>query len=210
MQVVFLICFFVVYQFSLVYEISLHYIEFNLNKTFNRHRITITLHNNLVKNINVIINLIDVTSIANHFQYIGIHYLITNYGFTSLYYQNYYQFFELCFLIMVRHFVHFESTSVHLVHFGPSWSTLVYFDPIWLNLIHYGPLRSIWSIQSNFILFGPILSIQSTSVFFIYFSLNRSIQSNLVQFNLFKSIQTTLVHLKNEKTRIRVESTINY
>ena len=111
---------------------------------------------------------------------------------------------------MVRHFVHFESTSVHLVHFGPSWSTLVYFDPIWLNLIHYGPLRSIWSIQSNFILFGPILSIQSTSVFFIYFSLNRSIQSNLVQFNLFKSIQTTLVHLKNEKTRIRVESTINY
>ena len=46
------------------------------------------MFNNLVKNINVIINLIDVTSTTNHFHYhyIGIHYLITDYGFTSLYY----------------------------------------------------------------------------------------------------------------------------
>ena len=33
------------------------------------------MHNNLVKNINVIINMIDVTLTANQFHHIGIHYL---------------------------------------------------------------------------------------------------------------------------------------
>ena len=84
---------------------------------------------------------------------------------------------------------------VHFSSFGPFQSKFVYFGLFWSNLVEFDPLWST-SVHSNFILFGPILSIQSTSVFFIHFALTRS---NLVQFNLFKLIQTTLVHLKMRK-----------
>ena len=49
------------------------------------------MHNNLVKNINLITNLIDVTLTTNHFSlYCNTLLLITYYGFTSLSYFNYY------------------------------------------------------------------------------------------------------------------------
>ena len=49
------------------------------------------MHNNLVKNINLITNLIDVTLITNLFSsYCNTLLLITYYGFTSLSYYNYY------------------------------------------------------------------------------------------------------------------------
>ena len=53
-----------------VYQLSLHGFKFNLNNTQNHKR----MHINLIKNINFITNLIDVTLTTNHFHHTGINY----------------------------------------------------------------------------------------------------------------------------------------
>ena len=60
--------------FFVVYQLSLHGTKFNLNKPSTGTQNHKRMHDNLVKNINVITNLIDVSLTTNHFHYIGIPY----------------------------------------------------------------------------------------------------------------------------------------
>ena len=81
------------------------------------HRI---MHNNLVKNINVITNLIDVTLTTNHFHRIGIHYISQ--------------------VMVLHHFIIIIIIIIIIINFWSyvywlfsdiwsTWSILVIFDP---------------------------------------------------------------------------------